>query len=213
MKMYSRLLEPTLTRQLETAGILTGDANQAATAQPTPPGLLIKQFGGVSEGRAFDLDCGYGTGVTINLHIAVDRRPLKIWGWRLDFPWEDPQFQWLTDPSESDFPDGMYQFPGCPTLKYPRDGILNHRRLVRPAHGLDGSLLGYGFESIPDSYRHNAMIDASLVLIDEMMRECPTRIQLWADRSNKHNRQAVKKSTRPRLFEKPDKIKGVLTRK
>jgi hypothetical protein len=210
MKMYSRLSGPILTHQLEVAGVLTGDPNQAGSTQPSPPGVLIRQFGGVPESRVFDLDCGNGTGITINLRIAVDGRPLKILGWRLDFPWMDFQFQWLTDPSENDSSNGLYQFPGCPTLKYPRDNVLNHRRLVRPAHGLDGALLGYSFESIPDSYGHGEMIDASLVLIDEMDRECPTQVRLWADRSAKFNRQVGKKATRPGLFEKQDKLKGVV---
>jgi len=213
MKTYSRNVAPNLTRQLEAAGVLTGDAQDGAGTHPAPPGLLISQVGGVVESSAFDLDSGYGTGYMLPLHVAVDLPAFGILGWQLDLPWEDPQFQWLTDPSEYAFPDSMYQVPACPRLKYPRDEVINHRRTLKRGHSLEGLLLGWGFESIPDSYHHGATIDASLVLIDELNRGFSTTVQLWADRSAKINWQRRKKTTRPRLFEKRDGAKHELIQK
>jgi hypothetical protein len=213
MKNYSHRVSRDLTRQLVAAGVLTGDSEDAANIYPTPPGLLICQVGGVVESSAFDLDRGYGTGFILPVHVALDLPAFKILGWKLELPWEDPQFQWLTDPSEYMSSDGMYQFPSCSRLKYPRDVVINHRRLLQRGRGLDGLLLGFGFESIPDSYHHGATIDASLVPIDEMGRGFSTAVQLWADRSAKLNRQRRKNATRSRLFEKLDYIKGELIQK
>jgi hypothetical protein len=206
MKTYSRLLAPDLTRQLVAAGILRGDAEDAANTHPTPPGLLVSQVGGFVESTAFDLDCGCGTGYILSLHVAVDLPAFGILGWRLDLPWEDPQFQWLTDPTEYMSSDNMYQVPGCSGLKYPRDEVINHRRLLRRGHGFKGLLLGYGFESIPDSYHHGATIDASLVLIDEMGRGFSTAVQLWADRSARINRKRAQLKTSRRLLENCDYV-------
>jgi hypothetical protein len=179
MKTYSPLVVPDLTRQLVAAGFLAEDAH------PAPPRVLIAQVGGVLENSAFDADRGYGTGYSLSLHLAVDLPALTIWGWKLDLPWEDPQFQWLPEPQGSVFPVNMYQVPGCEGLKFPRDEVINHRRVLRRGYGLEGLLLGFGFASIPDSYRHGADIDANLVLIDEMRREFSTPVQFWANRMAK----------------------------
>ena len=183
MRTYSSLVVPELTRQLVAAGFLLEDAH------PAPPRVLIAQVGGVFENSAFDAHRGYGTGYSLSLHIAVDRAAFAIWEWKLDLPWEDPQFQWLPEPQGSVFPVNMYQVPGCEGLKFPRDEVINHRRVLRRGHGLDGLLLGFGFESIPNSYRHGASIDANLVLIDEMGRKFSTPVQFWANRMAKIDRK------------------------
>lgn len=211
--MYSRLFEPDLTHQLENAGILTGDARDAAITPAASRGLLIRQVEGDVVNSAFDLDCGYGTGYILSLHIAVDLPEFKIWGWKLDLPWEDPRFQWLTDPSEKMSLDNVYKFPDCYRLEFPRDGVINHRRLLRRGHSLDGLLLGWGFESIPDSYRHGEKIEASLMLIDEMERGFTTPVQLWANRMAKIDRPRRKKKTRGSLLERQDRAKDELVQK
>jgi len=207
MKTYSRKVAPDLTRQLVVAGVLPGDAQDGAVTQAAPPGLLIYQVGGVTESSVFDLDCGYGTGYRLSLHAAVGLPAFGILGWVLDLPWEDSQFQWLADPKEYFSREEMYQVPGCATLRYPRDEVINHRKVLKRGHALDGLLLGYGFESMPESYRHGEMVDASLVLIDELNRGFSTQVHLWVDRSAKMNPKRAKKSTRPGLFEKRDGAK------
>jgi hypothetical protein len=213
MKMYSRLFEPDLTHQLEATGVITGDAQDVATTHASLPGLLVRQVGGDVVNSVFDLDCGYGAGYILALHVAVDLPAFGIWGWKLDLPWEDPQFQWLTDPSEQRSLDNMYQVPGCPRLSFPREEVINHRRLLRRGHSLDGLLLGWGFESIPDTYRHGTKIEASLVLIDEMERGFTTPVQLWANRGARIDGQWRKKKTRPGLLEKLDDVMAELVRK
>jgi hypothetical protein len=202
-KMYSRLRAPDLTRELIDAGILSGEAQDAATS-PAPTDVLIRQVGGVVESSAFDLDCGHGTGYILPLHVAVDLPRFKIYGWRLDLPWEDPQFHWLTDPLEYSSGEAMYQF--SPTLKYSRAEVINHRHVLQRGRGLEGLLLGLGFESVPDLYRHGSTVNAHLLLIDEMNREFPTEVQLWVDRSARIDRKPTKATAKKRgkLFDKPD---------
>jgi hypothetical protein len=207
MKKYSQLLAPDLTRSLADAGVLSPDA-QDATITPAPIELLIRQVGGVVESSAFDLDCGHGTGFILPLHVAVNRSELKIWAWRLDLPWEDPQFQWLADPSEYSSRDDMYQFPGCPTLKYPRSEVINHCKALRRSRGLEGLLLAWSFESIPASYGHGATLNASIVLIDDMNHDFVTPVHLWVNRSALIDRKPANATTknRRRIFDKRDPV-------
>ena len=107
----------------------------------------------------------------------------------------------------------MYQIPGCVGLRYSRDAVINHRRLLKRGYSLNGLLLGYGYESIPDSFRHGATIDARVVLIDEMGHGFSEPVQLWADRSAKIGRRRSKKISGPGLLEKRDYANGNLTQK
>jgi hypothetical protein len=190
MKTYSRVAVADLARQLVSAGYLPEDAH------PAPPGIMITQVGGILENSALDAGRGSGTAYSLSLHIAVDLPALTIWEWRLDLPWGDRQFQWLPEPQGSVFPANMYQVPGCEGLKFPRDEVINHRRVLQRGRGLNGLLLGFGFASIPDSYRHGASINANLVLIDDMGREFSTPVQFWANRMAKIDRKNKDKQPR-----------------
>jgi hypothetical protein len=203
-KMYSRLA-PDLTRKLIDAGILLGDAPDAAMT-PARKDLLICQFGSVGESSAFDLDGGHGTGYMLSLHVAVDLPRFKIWRWALDLPWEDPQFQWLADPAEYSSVEEMYQFSS--TLKYPRAEVINHRHELQRGRGLDGLLLGRGYESIPALYRHGATVNASLILTDDMNHDFITPVQLWVNRAALIDRKRANATTqnKRRIFDKRDPV-------
>jgi hypothetical protein len=211
MKTYSRLHIPSLTRQLVVAGFLAGDAQDAASTFPAPGGVLVSQDGGIVENSAFDLDCGYGTGFMLSLHIAVDLPAFAIWKWQLDLPWNDLQIQWLPDPLGIVY-DDMYQIPGW-DVRFARSEVINHRRALRRGHGLDGLLLGFSFESIPALYQHGANIDASLVLISEMGRDFSTPVQLWANRIAKIDRKQAKANRKGWLFENRDCVENGLVLK
>jgi hypothetical protein len=208
MKTYSRLHIPSLTRQLVIAGFLAGHAQDAASTFPAPDGILVSQDGGIVENSAFDFECGYGTGVMLSLHIAVDLPALTIWKWQLDLPWKDSQVHWIADPLGSAY-DNMYQIPGW-DVKFARCQVINHRHVLRRGHSLDGLLLGFSFEPIPASYRHGANIDASLVLIDEMGRDFSTPVQLWANRIAMIDRKQAKANRKGRLFENRDRAENDL---
>jgi len=211
MKTYSRLATPELTRQLIASGALGRHVQDDATAQ-SAPGVLISQEGtGVHESCVFDLDCGYGTGYMVSLHVAVDLPVLEIWEWRLNLPWEDPQFQWLSEPPRSGSANNIYEFPDHQT--YPGDAVLNHRRVVHRGRSLDGFLLGFGFESIPDCFSHRQFIPASIVLIDGMRHQFPASVQLWVNRAATIDRKRTNKNTRRRLFENQSRVEDELVPK
>ncbi len=201
METYSRLFTPDLIRQLVATGFLPVHAQDAAITHPAPPWLKISQDGDPLDSTAFDLDCGAGTGCILDLHVAVDLSAFSIWRWELDLPWKDPKFQWVPEPPEGKFPDNVYQIPGCERLIYPWDQVINHRHKLQRGHGLDGLLLGFSFESIPDYYRHGENIDARLVLINDMERSFSKPVQLYVDRSAKINRQRGEKKNRRRLLD------------
>ena len=204
MKKYSRLVAPEIPRQLVAGGFLTADAHDASITHRAPPGLLIRQVEGNVVNSAFDLNCGHGTGIRLDLHVAVDLPAFSIRGWELDVPWEADQIEWLPEPDGDVYPYNMYTFHNSREVEYPQDEVINHRRMLRRGHGLHGLLLGRSLRSIPDSYQHGATIDASLMLIDEMGREFSTPVQLWIDRIAKIDRKPRKKSTRRPLFENDD---------
>jgi hypothetical protein len=213
MKRFSNLFAPDLTRQLVSTGFLPVDTQDAAITHPAPPWLHISQVGGLVESQVFDPDCESGTGCILDLHIAVDLGSFSIWGWELDLPWKDPEFRFLPEPTGESYPYNMYKFPGRGALMFSRDNVINHRHRLQRGHGLDGLLLGFSFQSIPDSYKHGAQIEASLILIDEMRRAFSTPVQLWADRSAKIDRQRRKKNTRGPLFSRRDGVKDELVQK
>lgn len=204
MNKYSRIVVPDLTRQLVATSFLPVDAQDAAITHAAPPWLAISQVGGLVENSIFDPDCGSGTGCILDLHIAVDRRAFSIWGWELDLPWKDPNFQWLPEPRGSKFPENMYQIPGCKGLEYPPGVVINHRHLLQRGHILEGLLLGHSFAPIPDSYHHGANIDARLVIIDEMGLSFSTQVELWVNRIARIDRKPAKPKTRQPIFEKQD---------
>ena len=201
MKRYSNIDLQNLTRQMVAADLLSVDAQDGAITHPAPPWLKITQEGGLVENRIFDLDCGGGMGCILDLRIAVDRGAFSIRGWELDLPWKDPKFRWLPESPGGKFPDNVYRIPACKNLMYSRDQVINHRRLLQRGKSLHGLLLGFSVESIPESYRHGAKIDATLVLIDEMLRSFSEPVHLCADRSAKFDRQSTKKRTRRSIFE------------
>lgn len=213
MKRYSNLLAPDLTRQLVATGVLPLDAQADAITYPAPAWLCISQVGGPFESQVFDLDCGSGTGCILDLHIAVDLGAFSIWGWELDLPWKDPEFRFLPEPTGESFPYNMYKFPGCETLIFSRDDVINHRRRLQRGRGLDRLLLGSSFASIPDSYEHGGEIEASLVLIDEMLHSFSKPVRLLVNRGAKIDRPRRKKNARGPLLERRGGAKDKLVQK
>ena len=194
------MVQPDLVRRLIAAGCPL-DIKQGVLDKPDtpPPSLLIHQVGGVVGTKAFDLDCS-GTGYILDLEIASNAPGLvAIRCFTLELPWQDPRFCWLPDPADRRTEKHPYVFPGTNGLEYPREVVINHRTSgrgrLRRGDILDGLLLGMGFESIPSSFRHGDMVDATLCIVDQFGRRFSCKISLWVDRSAKLHPQ---RPTRPR---------------
>jgi hypothetical protein len=143
--------------------------------------LLILQDGGLLESRAIETDCG-GTAFTIGVQVGCDLPRITIYRWEVELPWEDPQFLWLSDPGENKFSPSVYTLTGT-SERFPRELVINHRSVLTRGRTVCGLLLGFGFERIPDRYRHGNSIEVRLSLVDHVGRSFPSSFSLWVDRS------------------------------
>ena len=166
--------------------------------------LIIKQLGGVTETRAFDLNGGLGTGFIIYLSIIIDVSKYAISRFALQLPWGDTSFRWLDDPVEIGAPWNVYRFPGTDALEFPRGVVMNHvaglSRMWSRGEFVKGLLLGIGSNSIPDNFRHGSEIPAFIVVEDQFETPSLSPISLWTDRSAKFS-TPLRNKPRRRLFE------------
>jgi hypothetical protein len=161
--------------------------------------LMILQDGTFLGSRVVELPYG-GMAATIGVHVGCDVSRITIYGWELELPW-DCKFHWLNDPGESKFGPSLYTLPGT-SETFPRADVLNHQTVLTRGRALCGSLLGFGFENIPDHYRHGSSIEARLSLIDHVGRWFPASFSLWIDRSVRSHPKRVTK--RRCLIGEPD---------
>ena len=224
MKNCRSMARPDLVQRLIAAGCpLDVEEGAQDNPHPSPRGLHIRQVNGDLLNRAFDLECGL-TGFMLDLEIASDVPGLVvIRDFELDLPWEDPLFHWLPDPVESAARWAEYKFPGT-QLVYPRNLVINHRTGARGklGHGdiLDGMLLGIGYESIPECFRHGTSVDRMFSIVDQFGRRHPSEVSLWIDRSVTIDRARLKAMgllrprarSRPGLFSRPDPVGTERTR-
>lgn len=161
--------------------------------------LRIRQFGGVTESRVFDLE-SFGTGYTLNLEILNHLgRAIYIRGFELDLPWRDDLFHWLPDPRERDEEHELYRFAG-ERLEFPREIVINHNvnRINKFSDGslLSGLVLGEGPDGIPDCYKHGEELHAKFSVIDELDGKHAADVVLYIDRGAKLRPKPPKKPGR-----------------
>lgn len=177
------------------------------TPQPDgEPGLIIRQQGGLTENRAFDLSCG-GTGFMIDLFLLFNKFRTAVAYFSLEVPWQDSSFRWLDDPVEIDAPWNVYRFPGTNALEFPRELVMNRvaglSRMWSQGEFVKGLLLGFGSKSIPDNFRHGSLIPAFITVVDQFETPFSSSISLWTDRSARFSRY-LRNKPRQRLFEHAD---------
>jgi len=196
MKKKTQEEELAVARRLRDLGIpLELEDDGSDSIRPARFGLLINQVGSDRETRAFELDCG-GTGYTLNLEITSNAPGLVVIRYfRLDLPWQDPQFHWLDDPADRGTKSDLYVVADR-EFECPRDRVINHRTGARGklSRGdiLDGLLLGVGFEPIPDCFRHGSSVDAMLSIVDQFGRSHSSEVSLWIERSVSRDRASWK---------------------
>lgn len=195
-----------LARRLRAAGIRIHIPEDEPEAPPAPPeGILVYQAGGVTESLAFDFYGG--AGFIVSLIITPNLSGFSISAFHLELPWEDT-IQWLSDPLDNNAASTGYRFGGQGGLEFDRDQVLNHhadiRRIIPRGVSLSGLLLGFGSGSIPDRFRHGAMIPAFISITDQYMCKSRSPVTLWADRSARLSPATRPTRRRKRLFECPD---------
>jgi hypothetical protein len=194
-----------LARRIRAAGrpIFISEDDGEARCIPCD-GLRVRQTGGVVESRA--IDCCGGTAFVIYLVITIKLPKLAIAHFGLELPWKQPYFYWLEDPLQIDGASRRYRFGGRDLPEFDREQVINHHadvtRILSPGDSLKGFLLGYGFESIPEEFRHGMMIPGFVIVYDQLGRDHRSPVELQAVRSHTPPR-VLRRST---LLDHPDPI-------
>jgi hypothetical protein len=169
-------------------------------------GLHVQQTGGQMESCA--IECAGGTAYIVNVVITSRLPAFAISAFGIQPPWRAEYFRWLEDPLVIDGHSRRYGF-GVPEVpEFEREQVINHyadvRQILPCGHSLSGFLLGIGFETIPERFRHGMMVPSFLIVYDQFGRPHPSPVEL----------QAIRNRTRPRVLRKrslldhPDSIVG-----
>jgi len=196
-----------VARRIRAAGRPIFIAEDDAEVRGIPcDGLRVRQTGGVMESQA--IDCSGSTAFILSLSITINLPKFGISAFGLKPPWESKFFYWLEDPLVIDGNSRSYRFGGRDLPEFDRGQVINHcadvRHVFSSGASLKGLLLGFGFDSIPDEFRHGMMIPAFVIIYDQFGREHRSPVEL----------QAVRNHTRPRvlrkssLLDRPDSIAG-----
>jgi hypothetical protein len=145
----------------------------------------------------------------LSLSLTVLRGPFAIEAFTLALPWDQRPIIWLADPAETIGPESPYRFPGTQSLVIPRDQVINHyadaRRNLRVGKRIEGVLLGYGFDDIPECFVHGNETVGKLGIIDPFGVQHSAEINFWIDRSAKVYFKTKKTVPRKSLFEYRDR--------
>jgi hypothetical protein len=169
-------------------------------------GLRVRQTGGVMDSQA--IDCSGGTAFILNLSITINLPKFAISAFGLEPPWKNDSFYWLEDPLQIDGTSRCYRFGSRDLPEFDRGQVINHRanatRILSSGESLNGFLLGYGFDSIPEQFRHGMMIPAFVIVYNQFGHEHRSLVELQAVR-NRTRSQVLRMSS---LLDHPDSIAG-----
>jgi hypothetical protein len=181
-----------LARKIRAAGrpIYIPQDDGAAPSIPCE-GLLVRQWGGLVESRA--IACGSGTAFIIQLVITSKLSTFAISAFGLEPPWKNDYLNWLEDPLQIDGASRCYRFGVKGVPEFEREHVINHyadvRHIFPSGHSVKGFLLGYGFDPIPEQFRHGSMIPAFVIVYDQFGREHRSPVEL----------QVARNQTQPRV--------------
>jgi len=192
-------------REMLNLGVPMDVTKMDLTAHQPPSKLRIEHEVGAVETILFDLDPG-GTGFILSLSLTVLRGPFAIEAFTLALPWHQRPIIWLADPAETGEPDSPYRFPGTACLAFPREEVINHyadaRRDLRAGKRIEGTLLGYGFDDIPECFVHGSETVGKLGIVDQFGEQHSAEVNFWIDRSAKLHPKARKTVPRRSLFDR-----------
>ena len=175
--------------------------------------LIIEQQDSILENQIFETIHG-GTGLRISLRIGYGaRRKMTISDWQFDLPGMKSQPIWLEDPLEQLPAMDLYRIPGAKHEEYTRDIVINHHRVLKDGDVVEGFLLGFWMECLPDIYTHGISVNATLVLLDEIGRDYRTEVSLLVDRKSERSRPRSLRPKRQSLFETRDCVKAPASRR
>lgn len=169
-------------------------------------GLRVRQTGGQMESCA--VECAGGTAYILNVVITNRLPTFAISAFGIQTPWPTEYFRWLEDPLLIDGHSRRYRFGVEQVQDFERDQVINHyadvRQILPCGHSLSGFLLGIGYETIPERFRHGMMVPAFVMVYDQFGRPHRSPVELQAIR-NRTRPRILRKST---LLDRPDSIVG-----
>lgn len=204
MKNKKHPQDVALARRLQAAGVPLEIIEREKNG-----GLLMNQIGSGSESCAFDLRTA-ASGYMVYMRIVIDLPAFAIFRFDLDVPWEDPSISLLEDPIETGDPHNEYSFPGENLYRVHRSLVINRyadvRCMRRRGQTLEGFLLWWGLQPIPDDWPVGKIIPAFVTVIDQWNRRYEHPVTLLDARSGRPLCGERKKKNRKPLFECPDRV-------
>jgi len=175
-----------LMQQMRQLGVATDVTNLELIESRPSSKVRIDAAGGTPETSIFDLD-PVGTGYMAWISLTVVNESFAIAGFCLGLPWEIGSVVWLSDPANGNGPSYAYRFPGRHANEFPRDSVINHRadaqRILRHGQRIEGFLLGYGSEPIPNAYRHGDHVLGNIAVYDQFDEQYSAETDFCIDRS------------------------------
>jgi hypothetical protein len=193
----------TLLHRLRVNGVpLAGDSIQLNNV------LSLRQIGSQSDSRAFDLGIE-ATGYSILVNISITSNNLSIKQIWLEPLWKDISIDLLPDPLEIQDWNPNYRFAGRrKTFEIDREQVINHM-LIQPhpfsgGTRFQGLLLWGGMEPIPDTFEHNDVLPATVIVVDQFGCSYPFEVAFWIDRTKRRKRESRTGNSRSSLFSQRD---------
>lgn len=112
----------------------------------------------------------YVTGFLLDIVVAnkSPNRTITAKDYWLEIPWKDENLHPLLDPAEIDGGQ-IYRFAGT-HLEYPRDMVINHRRLsqgkIGPGEAISGLFMVQGTAPVPFGFGKNEFIPVAVAVRD-----------------------------------------------
>jgi hypothetical protein len=112
----------------------------------------------------------FTTAFLLDLIVANEspNRTITVQDYWLEIPWRDETLQPLLDPAEIDGGQ-IYRF-GASHLEYPREMVINHRRLsqgkIGPGEAISGLFMVQGNAPVPFGFGKNEFIPVTVAIRD-----------------------------------------------
>ncbi len=146
-------------------------------------------------------------GLTITVYIRVicnSGVPCTLCGLRVWLLWTDIPVELLQDPADP-FAPRTYRFPGQTSGGFDKsEVIVQSGKTLTRGRSVEGLLLGYHFDPIPQSFRHGTKVPIELGIEDQFGEFYSRELFLTVDRTAEWGPKPKHPPPRRSLFDKAD---------